>query len=228
MSDDIVSTESAGPTRWEQAKAWVIGLTGVLLVFPALINSAVDIYKAILNVPSTEAEAINTQLFKAHFQELPLTVVPVSIKTDSGTVVMQMSIYENGDIYAEYGFHSQWFPMPVNKQAIAFNSLPLLFSSAYAENRPHELNQPITDNAFIQQDIIHNNQIKRSRYYNNGQLETFSIDIQTGEIKNKQSREVEKVPQTGTTPSVPVKKRPKFQPMEVDLVNLKKQKNNSQ
>ncbi|MCX4027039.1 hypothetical protein H0A36_13525 [Endozoicomonas sp. SM1973] len=41
-------------------------------------------------------------------------------------------------------------------------------------------------------------------------------------------KEVEKVPQAGTTPSVPVKKRPEFQPMEVDLVNLKNQKNNNQ
>lgn len=221
MNDNVVNIENTAPTRWDTVKAWVIGLTGVLLVLPALINSGIDIYKALLNIPSTESEAINTQLFQDHFQETPVTVVPVSIKTDNGNVVMQMSIYENGDIYAEYGFHSQWFPMPGKKQAVAHSVLPLV-SVSYAADRQHMANQSNARSSFVQQDVIQNNQINRSRYYSNGQLETFSINIQTGAIKNKQFRQIGKTPQA--SPSAPIKQKPNFQSIEVDLVNLKKQK----
>ena len=135
MTENTASLEvtESTPTLFDKAKTWVIGLTGVLLVIPALINAGIDIYKVLLNIPSTESERINLELFKKHFQESPVTIVPVPIKAEGGNVTMQMSIYQNGDIYAEYGLQSAWFPMPRAQPLVpssAQTQLPFISSSA--------------------------------------------------------------------------------------------------
>lgn len=202
-----------------KAKAWLIGLTGLLVLLPALINSGVDIYKAALNIPKTHAESINAELFQAHFQEDPITVVPVSIQTEAGGLTMQVSIYQNGDVYAEYGFHSQWFPMPQPKQLTTnFHDVPSIFSMALAqvpyvqENKKHL--------PYVQQDQMKGNQIKRTRIYKDGQVITFEINAATGEISNRQVQKNDVTPSSGDAGLNKIQKGAVHKPQKPIVVDL--------
>ena len=163
-------------TTWIKIRNWIVGLTAVLVVLPSLIIAGIDIYKSLLNVPRTQSERINAELFKKYFNRTPLITVPVPINNKIGKIDMKLSIYEAGDIFAEYGDYSQWFPFPLQKSA----SLSII-STAYAQSPPP------TQRAgeYTQVDKLKGNKIERERYYSDGIKETYTININTGQILNK-------------------------------------------
>ena len=198
LSDQAGTT--SGP--WVKVKGWVVGLTSVLVVIPALINAGFDIYSAALNVPKTESERINAELFRHYFNKEPLVTMPVPITTDRGTTTMKLSVYQAGDIYIEYGDYTRWFPIPVRKQA-SFS----LVSNAYAQpSLPKQ-----GEGAYSQTDRIEDNKIVRERIYSNGVKETIIINRNTGKIENKtisqiakQSPELPKRPEVKILTSPPI------------------------
>ncbi len=161
---------------WSGIKAWIVGLTSVVVVLPALINGGIDVYKTLWNIPKTPAEEINRTLSERYFNHPPVGVLPVSVKTDLGTVDMKLSIYEGGDIYVEYGTHTRWFPSPLT--ATASSSL---ISTAYAQG-PAAQSQT---GEYTQTDKLVGNTIARTRNYSNGTKETYIIDRNTGAILSK-------------------------------------------
>ena len=162
--------------KWVKIRSWIVGLTAVLVVVPSLVNAGIDIYKSLLNVPITQSEQINAELFVKYFNKTPIVAVPVPIKTTLGTVNMKLSIYEAGDIFAEYGNYSHWFPFPSQKTS----SLSLV-SSAYAQSSSS------SDKAdeYTQVDKLKGKNIERERFYPNGLKEKYTINLNTGEIYNK-------------------------------------------
>jgi len=161
---------------WIKIRNWVLGLTAVLVVLPSLIHAGIDVYKSLLNIPATRSERINAELFKKYFNKAPLVSVPVPVKTKTGTIDLKLSIYEAGDIFAEYGDYSQWFPFPLQKSA-SFS----MISTAYA--------QPPTpaekSNEYTQLDKFKDNKIDRVRYFSDGRKESYTITPNTGEIQNR-------------------------------------------
>ncbi len=172
MSDETKDVS----TGWSRIRNWIVGLTAVVVVLPALINGGIDVYKSVMNIPRTDAERINSELFEKHFNKPPVAVLPVSVKTDLGAVDMRLSIYGEGDIYVEYGSHTRWFPSPVQKTASRS-----LISSAYAQV---SISQGKTGE-YRQVDTLVGNKIQRERYYSDGTKETYLIDRNTGAILNK-------------------------------------------
>lgn len=167
---------NSSSTRWTKIRNWIVGLTAVLVLLPSLINAGIDIYKSLLNVPKTQSERINAELFKKYFNRTPLAMVPVPIKTKIGAIDMKLSIYEAGDIFAEYGDYSQWFPFPLQK-AVSLS----IISSAYAQSPlPAE-----RADEYTQVDKLKGNKIERERYYSDGIKETYTINPNTGQIQNK-------------------------------------------
>lgn len=79
-------------TTWAIIRRWVVRLTAVLVLVPSLINAGIDVYKSLLNVPRTQSERINSDLFKRHFSKTPVVSIPVPIKTNIGTFDMKLSI----------------------------------------------------------------------------------------------------------------------------------------
>ncbi len=72
-----MATSTARPTDFDRARAWIAGLTGVLVVVPALINAGIDIYAAFAKLPKTEAERATVELFKKeHAVDPPWTRFP--------------------------------------------------------------------------------------------------------------------------------------------------------
>ena len=103
---DKVQKPSEG---WGRVKRWVVGLTSVLVVVPALINGGLDVYKTIANVPKTYSERTNNDLFHKYFNKSPLVTIPIPIHQSVGTIEIKLSVFEAGDIYVEYGNNTQWF-----------------------------------------------------------------------------------------------------------------------
>jgi hypothetical protein len=186
QAEILLSDQAEMPSGlWVKVKGWVVGLTSVLVVIPALINAGLDIYNATLDVPKTGSERINAELFQQYFNKEPVVTMPVPIATNRGTTTMKLSVYQAGDIYVEYGDSTRWFPFPVQKQA-AFS----LVSTAYAQSSSPKQGA----GAYSQIERIEGNKIVRERYYANGVKETILLNRNTGTIENKTSSQIGKQP----------------------------------
>src|SRR5438105_8776000 len=105
-------TNDGSPLPGTGLKTWILGATAVLVVLPAMINAGVDVYKVVLNIPTSDSERVNAELFKKYFNKPAVTSFPVPIKNSVGVVEVRFSIYEEGDVFVEFGKNSQWFPFP--------------------------------------------------------------------------------------------------------------------
>jgi hypothetical protein len=170
------------PTVWSKAKDWIVGLTAVLVVLPALINAGIDVYKAALNIPKTDAEQINMELFKKYFNKPPVAAFPVPIKYSLGTAEAKFSIYEEGDVFVEYGNSSQWFPFPKPLTTRAANVS--FISQAIAQ----QANAARGIGAYRQTDRFDGPTLARERVYDNGVIEQQRIDPRSGEILEQATR----------------------------------------
>ena len=166
------------PGTWSKIKGWIVGITAILVVIPALINAGLDVYNSVMNIPKTQKERTNSEMFKKYFNKQALATVPVPIKTAQGTVDMRLSIYDAGDIFVEYGNDSQWFPFPLQQRTAAVQFIP----SAYAGQPPPP---PKGTGQYTQSDKLVGNTIERTRSYGDGTKEVSTININTGEILNQ-------------------------------------------
>jgi hypothetical protein len=98
-------------------KGVVVALTALLVVVPALINSAHDVYNAVVRNPTNVYARTNDELFRKHFKDKPVLSQPLAIKTATQTAEMLLEVYENGDIFVKYGTFTQWFPVESLKAA---------------------------------------------------------------------------------------------------------------
>lgn len=163
--------------RFETIRNWVIGVTGVLIVVPALIYAGIDILKAVDDIPL--AEKTNEALFKKYFGKSPLHTVPIPIKKDGMIAEVKFSVYEEGDIYIEYGNRSQWFESPLNKSKDVASSFSII-NKAYAQDLSH-LYGP-----YQQFDQYRGQLIERTRRYASGAVEVLLINPRSGQIVNQQ------------------------------------------
>ncbi|NKC12081.1 MAG: hypothetical protein GKR94_07720 [Gammaproteobacteria bacterium] len=190
----------------------IVGLTGVLLVVPALINSGVDVYKAVMKIPGSEAERTNQSLFKRHFGKSPLASAEVPVKTEVGNVSMQFQVYEGGDVYVRYGSSSQWFASPLREEPLAAARYPRLIASAHAQSL--QWRAPTDPRARL--DIYEDGKLKREWYLEDGKKWTFEIDPLTGKWQAPTVTPYEKIPQGA------IQVTPKYIFPELDLTDPKK------
>ncbi len=205
-------------TDWlKTTQGLMTSFVAVLVVLPSMINAFADIYVALFNIPRTLGERNNQELFQKHFQVQPVHIATSLVKPKNGEpLMMKINIYEDGDLFIEYGQYSQWFPFKQPEQATAFLNL---FNNVYAQElnalntvpaSPCELQRTldkvVTDNsgtpaesvpapatashAFIQKDEKDGNTLKRERLYDDGCKETLLIDMKTGNITKRSSEYV--------------------------------------
>jgi hypothetical protein len=177
-------TKSSGlPTnnKFDAAKKWVAGLTGVLVVIPSLVNAAVDIYSSFEKLPKTESERINVELFKKYFNKQPVTVLPVPIKRSNGTVEVRFSIYEEGDVYVEFGRFTQWFPFPDDSETkhASLSVVAQAFAAPVIKGIDNSL-RGIGN--YKQADRFVGTTLLRERNFQNGVTEQYRLDSLTGKI----------------------------------------------
>jgi hypothetical protein len=157
-------------------RGWIVKVTGVLLVVPALLNAGYDIYATALELPRNDAERANEQLFRKYFNKPPLAVMPVPVRTAVGTTDVRFSIYEEGEVYVEFGGRSQWFPFPRAERPDRLSWLPLGAAHAQGASPPVVRRPSIAS----QQDVIRGSELTRSTVYADGTTERRKIDIRTG------------------------------------------------
>ena len=168
-------------TGWSKTKKWILGLTVSVVVIPALIHGGIDLYKAAFDIPRTDTERINTELFRKYLNVPPVTSLPVPIRSSTDTVEMKFFIFEEGDIYVEYGNLSHWFPAPkpdaMNVPGFSFVSKAIANENAYA----HGIG------AYQQTDRFDGLILSRKRVYENGVIEQQQINSRSGEILKQTS-----------------------------------------
>lgn len=166
-------------SNFDRLKAWAIGLTGVLLVIPALINSGFDVYTVALKIPKTDAQKINDELFQKYFNKQPVISAPIPITREAAVVDAKFSIFDGGDIYVEFGKRTQWLPFPALDKKTSQIDFPSLISSAYAAIEQGGL---VGEGDFQQSDSYSGSNIRRERIWDNGVVEVLIIDPRTGNI----------------------------------------------
>jgi hypothetical protein len=101
---------SSKPTFLGSATAKVLGATALVVAGASLVNGAVDLYRAVANVPTNIYDRTNDELFKRNFGKQPVVSQPVQIKASDVTVEMLLQVYDTGDVFVRYGTFQQWLP----------------------------------------------------------------------------------------------------------------------
>jgi hypothetical protein len=155
-------------------RSWIVKATGVLLVVPALLNAAYDVYANVQKLPRTDAERLNTELFKKYFNKEPLARLPISITNEAGSENVKIAIYEGGEIFVEVGRASRWFVFTKadKPDRVSFS----LVSTAFAQTSATSGQAAIAS----QKDAISGSTLIRSRTYTDGRTEQRKIDIRSG------------------------------------------------
>jgi hypothetical protein len=192
-------------------RGWIVKATGVLVVLPALLNSGYDVYSAAMKLPRTDAERVNSELYKKYFNKAPLATLPVPIKHEIGTVDVKFAIYEEGEVLVEFGRSSQWFPFPKANgtgRTISMSLLPSAFAQA---PRPMPTNAAAIAS---QKETLSGSTLLRWRIYQDGRTENRKIDIRTGETLEIEVGKIPKdsVPVGNMTPPA----------LKIDTIDLQK------
>lgn len=107
-----------------------IGLaTAVFIGGAALINSAGDVWNAILDLPIGSAERIFKDKSHEHFRETPIFDQQIPIPVEGSQKMLGIYVYANADIFVNYAGVKQW--LPADPERIVSHP-PQLFSTAYA------------------------------------------------------------------------------------------------
>ncbi len=131
-------TKGKGKSRLSSLTVKVGALTALLLAVAALINSGIDVYRAIAKIPNNIYDKTNQELFQKHFGKKPIFSEPVSIKSSNFSVEMLLQVYETGDLFVRYGEFQQWLPFKT-----PWKTTGSLFSEAFAQ----EPAEPSSDSA---------------------------------------------------------------------------------
>ncbi|MBI2772623.1 MAG: hypothetical protein HYX47_23585 [Burkholderiales bacterium] len=190
-------------------KGWVVGLTGVFVVLPALINGGHDVYSLLAKLPRTDAERVNERLTREYFRKTPIAIMPVPIKQNNGTVEVRFEIYERGDVFVEFGNVTQWFPFPARDGEKKTSGLSLISEAIAQAVRP----SPQGMGRYTQSDELKDDAVVRERTYENGVVEAQVIDIRSGAILRSSSRATAQKPFPVAPNSPPV---PKITPIDLD------------
>ncbi len=207
------------PTEAKQSVSgitlWAGKITGGLVIATALINSSLDLYRAVYNIPTSQSERDNKEYYEKYFGKKPVFAGAVPLNTDSGKVTISLEVHSQGDILVKYGMRSQWFPFPdTSSLANSFN----LISSAYAENSTDDKTRfPLeTRDTYKQFESQERGNIVRSKYYPNGNLQIITIDPITGNIKESESLPYSEVPLA----LPPSPNRMPLPPEDIDVYNF--------
>lgn len=166
------NNQDSQPQPLSNLRAWIIGLTGVFVVIPALINSGLDVYRLIANIPACSAERINLKKFKEHFGKSPLHEAIVPINTPNGNIDMNLQVYGLGDILALYGLQSQWFASPLISQQANIWFIERALAQDSVETVPRE--------KYYQLDSMEKGYLQRQQFFEDGTKKTFIINPRTG------------------------------------------------
>jgi hypothetical protein len=173
----------AGPSLADRIKKGVVAATAALVGVPALINAAYDVGAAFLNVPRTESERLNAELYQKYIHKDPVVMMPIAIKSSYGETEVKFYIYDEGDVNVEYAGRTQWFALP---KATPTRSIGLSFFST-ANAAPVVIRptvRPVIKPIASQRSTLQGTTLVRKQVFADGTFQEDKIDIRTGNIMN--------------------------------------------
>ncbi len=156
---------------------------GTITSLTLLIGATSSLGVAIgLRIPAKDA-CSNESLLMEHFQEQPLKTSPYNIKTEHGSVDMEITVYEDGDIVTTYGQNRKWLCFPeIQIGTVAQKLVNFLIPQAVAQTTVPNVQERTT---YIQKQTLSPNNsqiIEQTRIYSDGTVEKMLINRQTGTI----------------------------------------------
>lgn len=130
----MAESGASRPQWMDTVTGRAVGITALLAALGGLVNGAIDLYRAIANVPSGLYETTNDELFRRHFNEEPVYSQPVAVKNGAVTVEMMLHVYKTGDVFVKYGDFQQWLPFRSPTLDAASAAPFSLISSAHAQS----------------------------------------------------------------------------------------------
>ncbi len=100
-------------------------------------------------------------------------------------VDMELEVHAGGDIFIRYGKGSQWVHSPLTKKASAIS----IIGTAFAESSVFN-----SSGTYSQQEFTKNGTIVRNRYFEDGKLESYTINPTTGAWSAPQIGKFDKLP----------------------------------
>jgi hypothetical protein len=198
MPASNLETEITQNDIFYRIKRYIIGIASILVVVPALINSAYDIYLVLYNIPTSQAEKTNMDFYAEYFDQKPIFKGELPLVTDDGKFTVALTLHGKGDLLVSYGNRSQWFPSPKSEHRVSM--LPI--TSTYAEELQSE--------QYIQVESKKGNQLIQKQYYSDGKLQIITIDPKTGNLSKSQLKDYNNPPKStpNATSSIEVYKYP--------------------
>lgn len=173
-------------TRW---KGLLAGVTAVLVGVPSLVNAVYDVYVSVAKLPRTDVERVNAELFRKYFGKQPIVEMPVPVRNGIGTVQARFAVYEEGDVFVEFGKQTQWFAFPRQASRRDLSLLDLL-PSAHADPVGTPKPTPSVPAAkyrlYSQEGSVSGSTWYRTRIYEDGRVEKSEIDMRTGKVLDVQ------------------------------------------
>lgn len=169
--------------NWKTA---LTSLVAVLIIVPSVINSVNDIIVAWRGLPIGEKEEINSELFKRHWKKDPVHSKQLVVDGVKGKIPITIDIYENGDIFVDYGQFTQWFPY--DDKGIAKNGFGLIntahagFFDSISQSVLHA--RPLPSKVTTK---IDGHNVTREKELSDGSIERQVININTGRVKSIES-----------------------------------------
>jgi hypothetical protein len=179
------STSQKVSGLFARIKSRIVSITSVLVVVPALLNAGLDIYNRINNIPASEGERTNVELFTQNFGKTPILKENVSWEGAAGKISMELEVHEGGDILVRYGNSSQWLRSPVYESVSAFE----VFSSAYAQDTRAD-----GEKAIYKRETMQGKRITQELYFKDNSKETRTVNKRTGRWSNPMLGQYTKVP----------------------------------
>lgn len=162
----------------------ITALLGLLVVLPSVINAITDIYVAWQGLPIGNQEKINSRLFQAHFKENPINSQQLMVKGQTGASAMTLDVFQNGDVFINYGENVQWFPyQDLQLAESGFSFISAAYADWYVEPTTKQSNQTLeADSVKVESRYISKTEIERVRYLSDGSKIKQVINVNTGRI----------------------------------------------
>ncbi|MDJ0534289.1 MAG: hypothetical protein QNJ70_17715 [Xenococcaceae cyanobacterium MO_207.B15] len=164
--------------------------TGTITAFTLLLGAISGLSLTIVGFNFVQDPCSDSSKSIEHFSEQPIRTTPHTIKTEHGSVNMEISVYQNGDILTTYGTNRKWLCFPEvaiipQKRTVTNSVVDFLIRKAVAQTTVSNVRKRTT---YIQEQTLSRNNpqiIEQTRIYSNGTVEKTLINRRTGRIIQK-------------------------------------------
>ena len=158
---------------------------GTITSLTLLLGTTSSLVLFIVRIPPFDSCSDNSLAIE-HFQEEPLKTIPHELKTQFGSLDMEINVYKNGDVLTIYGQTRKWLCFPEKQiDTVADSLVNFLIPQAVAQTTVPNVREKTT---YIQEQTLSPDNpqiIEQTRIYSDGTVEKTRINSKSGIIVDK-------------------------------------------